>query len=177
MTVQPTSYSNGERTYSCTLCGAVTRTEIIPAVDIPQYIPTVPSYTPPSYSDIVPAPTDDPFVSDNSSARGWEAITTEISANTDGSAVKVDMNGADRMPNTVLETIENQDITVEIRMNNKVSWKINGLDVTDPQTVDLRASTASRKIPESVMDELGSEKKTITCLLITHKNINYQKNT
>lgn len=45
--------------------------------------------------------------------------------------------------------------------SDKATWKINGLDVIDPQTVDLRVSTASRQIPESVMDELGSEKKPI----------------
>lgn len=161
VTVQPTAVSNGVRTYSCTVCGAVTRTEIIPAVYIPSYIPTDSSYTLPSYIDPASAPTDDPFISDNSSARGWEAITSEIFANTDGSAVKIDMNGADKLPGAVLEALENQDVTIEVRMNNKVSWKINGLDVIDPQTADMRVSTASRKILESVIEELGSEKKPI----------------
>lgn len=52
VTVQPTAYSTGLRTYSCTVCGYVIRTESIPATGMPSYptYPTYPVYTPSSSS-------------------------------------------------------------------------------------------------------------------------------
>ena len=49
VTVQPTAYSTGLRTYSCTVCGYVLRTETIPATGS-NYYPTYPTYpTNPTY--------------------------------------------------------------------------------------------------------------------------------
>ena len=49
VTVQPTAYSTGLRTYSCTVCGYVIRTESIPATGS-NYYPTYPTYpTNPTY--------------------------------------------------------------------------------------------------------------------------------
>ena len=58
VTVQPTAYSMGLRTYSCTVCGYVIRTESIPATGMPSYptYPTYPVYTPSSSSTNTTAP-------------------------------------------------------------------------------------------------------------------------
>ena len=80
VTVQPTAYSTGLRTYSCTVCGYVIRTESIPATGS-NYYPTYPTYpTNPTYPVISTASvfTENLTVkaeSDGSTATlGWDKV-------------------------------------------------------------------------------------------------------
>ena len=80
VTVQPTAYSTGLRTYSCTVCGYVLRTETIPATGS-NYYPTYPTYpTNPTYPIISTASvfTENLTVkaeSDGSTATlGWDKV-------------------------------------------------------------------------------------------------------
>ena len=80
VTVQPTAYSTGLRTYSCTVCGYVLRTETIPATGS-NYYPTYPTYpTNPTYPVISTASvfTENLTVkaeSDGSTATlGWDKV-------------------------------------------------------------------------------------------------------
>lgn len=80
VTVQPTAYSTGLRTYSCTVCGYVIRTESIPATGS-NYYPTYPTY--PTYSTYPVISTPSVFTenltvkaeSDGSTATlGWDKV-------------------------------------------------------------------------------------------------------
>ena len=63
------------------------------------------------------------------------------------------------MRKSISECIISRNITLSINTNTGPVWTVNGLNVTDPKTVNLRVSKRFNKIPASVTDGLISEFK------------------
>lgn len=162
-TVPATETANGSKTYSCTVCGYVTRTVTIPAIgSTPTPTPTPAPSDTVYYQNVMPPVSsgvvwDEPYIRGNAEKSGWNTIISEINSASDGERIRVIMNGSVELPKEVTEQLQNKNITLELDMDGKAIWKINGQDVTDPQMVNLKVSTSSRKIPEAVMDSLTSE--------------------
>lgn len=124
----------------CTVCGYATTTE-------------TPSPAP-VYS--AEAPLRLPYITNSPDIRGWLNIAAYINASPDERTIPVTMNGDNNMPKEIAECIHNRDIVLEMNAGGAV-WTINGFDVSNPKTVNLRVSEVSDKIPESVLRGLGSE--------------------
>lgn len=157
VTVQPTSTTEGTRTYSCSVCNYVIRTEAIPKTDEPK--PTVPVDPTPSYPTAAqPENTTEkePYIYGDSSKTGWDAIVSEINFAADGDTIRVNINGTTELPQAVVSCIQNRNINLEINMGNAV-WTVNGFDVTEPKTVNMRVAERSNIIPDPVMENLYSE--------------------
>lgn len=160
VTIQPTATTFGTRTYYCSVCGYAVRTETISPTDNsnPPYpvnpTPSYPTITYPTNSGTQTA--NEPYIYGENSKVGWDAIISEINFAADSSTVRVNMNGITELPQAVVSCIQNRNINLELNMGSSV-WTINGLDVTNPKTVNMRVSERSNKIPDSVMDSLYSE--------------------
>lgn len=166
VTTLPTATTPGIRMYSCSVCGYVMRTETILATgggstvnpDPPS--PSYPDVTPPSvtYPNGTGTPAaKEPYIYGDTSKSGWDAVISEIDFAPDGSTVKVNMNGMTELPKAVVSHIQNRSIILELSVSGAV-WTIDGLDVTEPKTVDLRVSNTN-KIPASVIESLNSNPK------------------
>lgn len=156
-TVEPTATTSGIRTYSCSICGYAVRTETIPPTDPnpPYPVNPTPSYPTVAYTTNTKTGKE-PYIYGDTSKSGWDTVISEIDITPDGSTVRINMNGTTELPQTVVSRIQNRDINLELNMSNTV-WTINGLDVTNPKTVNMRVSDRYEKIPDSVMDGLYSE--------------------
>lgn len=154
--VKPTATTAGTRTYSCSVCGYTVRTENIPPID-----PNLPYPTYPMYPTVTTtSASNEPYIYGDTSKSGWDTIISEIDFAADGSTIKVNMNGAYELPKNVVSRIQNRNINLELHCGGAV-WTINGLDVTNPKTVNMRVSDRYNKIPASVIDSLNSELKAI----------------
>ncbi len=162
VTLAPTETTNGEITYRCTVCGTITRTETIPATGvIPVPTPTpVPPSPPVTYPDsiVFPVITDDndePFIVDNRSIEGWEAISEDIHITADGGFVDVDMNGTDILPQDIIEDIAGRDIDLILEMGGGITWTINGLTVTNAQRTNMKVYIDKGRIPNDILDTVS----------------------
>lgn len=156
VTVQPTSASEGVRSYTCTVCGYIIKTETIPALPTtPDIDVTAPVYYPSAAA--AEAPLRLPYVTNVPEIRGWMNIAAYINASTDEVTIPITMNGENELPKEIAECIMNRDVALRINMGGGTVWTVNGLDVTAPKTVNMRVSERSNKIPASVIDDLVSE--------------------
>ncbi len=164
VTVQPTETTAGTKTFKCSVCGYVMRTESVPATGV---IPTpTPTPTPPSppvtYPDSIVFPviatdSDEPFIVDNSGIEGWEAISEDIHITADGGIVDIDMNGTDTLPKNIVEDIAGRDIDLILEMGGGITWTINGLTVTNAQRTNMKVYMNRSRIPANVLNTVSEE--------------------
>ncbi|MBD5138680.1 MAG: hypothetical protein HDT24_05155 [Ruminococcus sp.] len=150
VTIQPTSASAGVRTYTCTVCGYIIRTETLPPIQND----SVSVYYPSAAAE---APLRLPYVTNASDIRGWTNIAAYINASPNDVIIPITMNGEDELPKEIADCIMNRDVTLRIDIGGGPVWTVNGLDVTEPQTVNMRVSERSNKIPANVIDYIVSE--------------------
>ncbi|MBD5138208.1 MAG: Ig-like domain-containing protein [Ruminococcus sp.] len=169
VTTAATATTAGTKTYKCTVCGYVIRTESIPATGTDD----TPSSESPSYSNpgapVIPTwlgsgtSSNAPAIIGNSGKSGWDAISEEALASPDGTKIEIDMNGTTRVPSSVFKSIRNKDVDLVFDMGRGVKWTVNGLSVTSAKTIDFDFSTSARHIPDEVVDAAeGSYKKQLS---------------
>lgn len=78
----------------------------------------------------------------DTSKSGWDSVISEIDFAPDGSKIRVNMNGMTELPKAVVSHIQNRSIILELTVGGAVRT-IDGLDVTEPKTVDLRVSNTN----------------------------------
>lgn len=165
VTVQPTETTEGVRTYLCGVCGYIDRTESIPPAgsgDIPT-VPTVPYY-PTDYPLVLPYNphgNGEPYIVGNDGKIGWEAIESEIDSIGEGGTVNINMNGTTKLPKDITKIIRDKDITLKLDMGGGIVWSINGMDVTNPKTVNLRVRKNRNKIPVDIINTVSGENYTM----------------
>lgn len=160
VTVRPTENSEGEITYRCRICGAVTRTEILPA----GYDTADDSVQQTEVSDVQPAEmvmqSDEnlPEIAEESHIKGWEAISEKILYASDGETVSVNMNNASELPKSVIEAFAGRNVNLAVKMKNGVKWTINGENVTSPRSVNLGVVRNARThIPKETLKVIGAD--------------------
>lgn len=105
--------------------------------------------------------TVEPYVNGDPAKAGWNAVFDELTASSDGDSVTVKMNDTTELPKEITEAVQGRDVDLVLKMNNGVTWSVNGLDVTEPKTVNMEVSTASRKSLADMADSLNSERKAV----------------
>ena len=154
VTVQPTAALSGVKTYTCTVCGYIIKTETIPALSPTPNVPDTAYYPPAAATDV---PLKTPCVGNAPEAEGWLNIAAYINASPDGAVIPITMNGENELPREITECIMDRDITLKISMSEGPVWTLNGRDVLYPETVNMRVSEQSNRIPSRVLDGIVSE--------------------
>ena len=103
----------------------------------------------------------EPYVAGEPEKSGWNAVCTELMSAADGGTVTVKMNDTTELPEEVSACIQNRNVNLSLKMQNGVSWTLNGMNVTKPKTVNMEVSTSPRKSIADMADDLNSEKKAV----------------
>ena len=103
----------------------------------------------------------EPCVAGEPEKSGWNAICTELMNTADGGTVTVKMSDTTELPEEVSACIQNRNVNLELKMQNGVSWTVNGMNVEEPKTANMEVSTSPRKSLADMADSLNSEKKAI----------------
>ncbi len=104
---------------------------------------------------------NEPQIKDENGKTGWNAIKNELEKADDGDTVVVDMNGTTKLPKDITSEIKGRDITLVLEMDGGIIWTINGLDVTNPKTVDMRVIKGANRIPVDVINNVTGESYTV----------------
>lgn len=82
----------------------------------------------------------------------WEEIAEEMSEKKDGETVAIKLPAAaTEIPANLLESVQGKDVEVEIKLENGVTWCINGLSVRDPKAINLGVTINSNSIPRDAL--------------------------
>ncbi len=112
-----------------------------------------------------PAPTTEPIVVESGS---WSQVEEVVTESTEGSTIAVSMNNTTEVPSKVLETVAGKDVTLELDLDEGVTWTINGQDVpkdTDLASLDLGVNMGTNGIPLNVINTVAKEKNTVQMTL------------
>ncbi|MDE6728095.1 MAG: hypothetical protein K2J80_09195 [Oscillospiraceae bacterium] len=174
VTTPATETTAGTKTYKCTVCKYVIKTEPIPATgtsNTPEPVPETPSVPDHSYIGAPVIPTwigsgtgsNAPSIIGDSGKSGWDAIGEEALAAPDGTRIEINMNGTTRVPSSIFKSIRNKDVDLVFDMGRGVKWTVNGLSVTKAKTIDFDFSKSARHIPDELVDAAeGSYKKQLS---------------
>lgn len=163
ITTQPTASAEGVKTYTCTVCGAA-KTEAVPAAGGPSQPQPPLRPQPPTHTPSTPAAEKEenlPHINGNNGKNGWQAISEEIAETRTGGNVTVDMNGTTELPKNIAADIAGKDVDLVLNMGGGISWRINGLTVTDPKAVDMSVSANTKNIPVDVINYVSGENYTM----------------
>lgn len=170
VTVPPTEYSEGLRTYYCSVCGYAVRTENISATGGNNDF----SYNPtPVVTPVITGEKREPFIKNDSSIKGWDAICEVLNDVEDGSAVHIDMNGTDELPKKALTKIKGKDVDLILDMGKGIVWTVNGYSVTKPKKTDMGVNKNSRKIPAEVINSIDGKKHAVQLSLDNKNNFGF----
>lgn len=105
--------------------------------------------------------TVEPCIAGEPEKSGWNAVCEELMNTADGGTVTVKMNDTTELPKEVSACIQSKNVNLAMKMQNGVSWTVNGMTVTTPKTVNMEVSTSPRKSLADMADSLNSEKKAV----------------
>jgi len=190
VTKAPTETEKGVRTYRCSACGYVMRTEEIAKLSPSHTENNQPGDKKPDNNQSENPGADErpdsvkpgtsgtgedkpeagkPFIKDKSGQEGtavksgWNVIREETSQAEDGKTVIVDMNGSTVVPGDVLENIRGRDITIVFDIGNGMTWSVNGKDIREGKIsdIDVSVQTDTEKIPVDIVNHVTGENYSI----------------
>lgn len=171
VTKAPSADASGTRRYYCSICGYIVREEIIPAIGVtePDY-PSYPIYPAGSPNVFPPSVSSkrEPKLENVSGNGGWDFIADSIGNADSGSVVQVDMNGTYELPKKILNEISGKNIDLVLKMNDKITWTINGETVNTPKNVNMRARLNTNSIPEAALERYAASNSIIQ-LTLSHR--------
>lgn len=169
ITTPATDTTAGTKTYKCTVCGYVIKTETIPATGGSSSGGSLggSSYGEYTGGTVIPSQNgvskNTPNISGDSGRSGWQVISAEIIVASDGDKIEVDMNNVTKVPSTIFKDIEGKDVDLVFNMGRGIKWTVNGLSVTSHKNVDFDVTKNTRHIPSETVDKAeGSYKKQIS---------------
>lgn len=169
ITTPATDTTAGTKTYKCTVCGYVIKTETIPATGGSSSGGSLggSSYGEYTGGTVIPSQNgvskNTPNISGDSGRSGWQVISAEIIVASDGDKIEVDMNNVTKVPSTIFKDIEGKDVDLVLNMGRGIKWTVNGLSVTSHKNVDFDVTKNTRHIPSETADKAeGSYKKQIS---------------
>ncbi len=116
----------------------------------------------------LPADTKQPFIVSRSDIVGWNNITNELGSSW-GKSVMVDMNGTTVAPADVLRATKNNNVNLILKMNDRVSWSIDGGDISRvDRDVDFNVATNTNNISEDQISNFIGDRDHLT--LATNHN-------
>lgn len=171
VTKQPTAAEAGVKTFKCTVCGEVTKTETVPALGGGSITPSDPSNpTDPSkpaspLTPVRPVASSQPdngapFIKSESGKSGWDAIKSEAENAGEDGVITVDMNGAAVVPESIFDTLKGKDLTLVFDMGGGVAWSVNGRDITSDINagIDFSVKANTENIPIDVVNNITGER-------------------
>ena len=194
VTVQPTTDKEGEKTFTCTVCGR-TKTETLGKLPPSHTESSQPGDKKPDNNSNQPdnkntgenqpdnpssgntgdtkADAKIPFIKDKegkNSKSGWDVIRTEEEKAEEGSIINVDMNGSAVVPGDIFDSIKGKDITITFDMGNGIIWSVNGKSITTDKAddIDFSVKTGTNAIPVDIVNNITGERYSIL-LSLSHE--------
>ena len=194
VTVQPTTDREGEKTFTCTVCGR-TKTETLGKLPPSHTESSQPGDKKPDNNSNQPdnkntgenqpdnpssgntgdtkADAKIPFIKDKegkNSKSGWDVIRTEEEKAEEGSIINVDMNGSAVVPGDIFDSIKGKDITITFDMGNGIIWSVNGKSITTDKAddIDFSVKTGTNAIPVDIVNNITGERYSIL-LSLSHE--------
>lgn len=177
VTKKPTTSETGVKTFKCTVCGYVIKTETIPALGGGSETPTEPSKptdpldpsepTDPVIPDkpFIPSRPDNgiPFIKNENGATGWDVIKAKTENADRGSVITIDMNGVTVVPGNIFDAFKGKDVTVVFDLGEDITWSVNGKDITSDKTsdIDFSVKADTKNIPVDVINNITGERYSI----------------
>ena len=110
-----------------------------------------------------------PYIKDDSGKEGWDVIKPHLEEAKSGDTVTVVMNGTTVVPKDVIDSIKGKDTTLVLDMENGLSWKIFGKDITDAAgDIDFDVTVgadAGKSIPVDVINNVTGERYSMNLTL------------
>ena len=110
-----------------------------------------------------------PYIKDDSGKEGWDVIKPQLEEAKSGDTVTVAMNGTTVVPKDVIDSIKGKDTTLVLDMENGLSWKIFGKDITDAAgDIDFGVTVgadAGKSIPVDVINNVTGERYSMNLTL------------
>ena len=107
-----------------------------------------------SFEKLPEAAPSEPFVTSDATKRGWDAIYKLLSVPTE-TTIMIDMNGTTVLPQRAIYLLYNTGNKMLLKMNDKVSWSLDGKDVyAIMRDIDLTVTLGKNNIPDSSIKDL-----------------------
>ena len=90
-----------------------------------------------------------------------QLLLAEIANAKDGDTIIFDLKGSTIAERSVFNAIAGRDITLIIKLNNKVYWSVNGKDIEKSKKVDLGVTLNSKFASADELNELAGDRKTV----------------
>jgi len=172
VTTPATEEETGLKTYSCTVCGTVIKTEVIPATgsdeptepDQPSEPdqptkpdqPSQPTYPTPSYSGSSSTANNQPQIKGENGKTGWAAIKDAIASAENGS-ITIDMNGSYTIPKNIIEEAAKRHVDLIIEISKNIRWTIRSETITNAKQINLKVTKGANKIPTDLISEISGD--------------------
>ena len=146
---EPTATAEGERTYTCIVCGAAKTESIAKTGGAPE--------------------AGQPLIKGDNGSIGWDVIRSLIDGAKDGGTVRIDMNGSVVVPKAVFESMKDRDVNVVFYMDDPVTWTVNGRSITKiVGDINLGVSCGKDEasvIPVDIINNVTGERYSINLTL------------
>ncbi len=87
-----------------------------------------------------------------------EKVEQQIAAASEGDTVSVTVASGDEIISAdVFNAIKGKDITLVITLENGVTWKMNGKNITDAKDISLGVTLDSSNVPQTVVDSIHDD--------------------
>ncbi len=93
-------------------------------------------------------------------ASDWNSIVSMIISGERGSVISVEAPSAS-VPVSVTNALKGRDITLEIKINDRASWRLYGKDITTPIALNLAAEVGGNRIPTSKQNQILDDLSTL----------------
>lgn len=99
----------------------------------------------------------EPYIYGKKNKAGWDIIIKYAKAATNGSTVKVDMNGAYEIDEAVLKAIDGRNVSIAFVLDNGVKWTINGKNVDTAKDMVIYTEYNIQYIPEALVTKASKD--------------------
>lgn len=93
----------------------------------------------------------EPYIYGNKKKAGWTNIVNTIKSAKNGATVKVDMNGATQVSESVLSALKGKNVNATFILSNGVRWTINGKNITNAKSLTIYTEYNIDYIPASLV--------------------------
>lgn len=111
-----------------------------------------------------------PYMKEDTSKVGWDAIRELILQMKEGGFLNIDMNASTVVPKEVFAAMLSKDITLVFDMGDSILWSVNGNNITDENTenIDFGVKKDMGIIPSDFISHVTGESN-YKCLSLTHE--------
>ncbi len=90
---------------------------------------------------------------------GWDKIESEVAMALSGTRMSVEMSGSTVVPDSMIKTLKDKDVSVTLKMADDIEWIIRGEDVTQAKgtDIDLRVRRDTQSIPRRLLDDMAGD--------------------